>query len=51
MVYCVLKYIQAWERKEKGNDLKIKMKAREWLGVVAHSFNPSTWETEAGRPL
>jgi major histocompatibility complex class I len=26
----------------------VDVKAGEMLGVVAHAFNPSTWEAEAG---
>jgi hypothetical protein len=30
---------------------QMKMKKRKKLAVVAHTFNPSTWEAEAGRFL
>ena len=34
---------------EKNNLLKLE--AGGWVVVVAHAFNPSTWETEAGGSL
>jgi hypothetical protein len=34
-----------------GGGLKEKLKVGCSLAVVAHSFNPSTWEAEAGRFL
>jgi hypothetical protein len=37
--------------KPKEMRLKGKWKAIRELGVVAHAFNPSTWEAEAGRFL
>jgi major histocompatibility complex class I len=27
---------------------KLDVRLAFWLGVVAHAFNPSTWEAEAG---
>ena len=33
------------------SDVIITIKVFTQLGVVAHAFNPSTWEAEAGRFL
>jgi hypothetical protein len=41
-----------WERKGTESDRKREEKERrEELGVVAHAFNFSIWEAEAGRFL
>jgi hypothetical protein len=29
----------------------LRIEFKNWLGLVAHTFNPSTWEAEAGRSL
>jgi hypothetical protein len=43
---CLRKYVA--KKKIKQNK---KQKTKQKLGVMAHAFNPSTWETEAGRFL
>jgi hypothetical protein len=35
----------------KNNLKKKKKKKKKKLGVVAHTFNPSTWKVEAGKSL
>jgi hypothetical protein len=39
-----------WKKKEK-KKTKNKNKNKRQPGMVAHAFNPSTWEAEAGKFL
>jgi hypothetical protein len=41
----ILRTQEYFQEKKKKKELKSK------LGVVAHAFNPSTWEAEAGGSL
>ena len=41
--------MQAWEKREKGKESPLKQ--IDQSGVVAHAFDPSTWESEAGGSL
>ena len=51
MIHNVLKIYSGLVEKKKVKAHKIKKKEREQLGMVAHTLNPNTWETEADRYL
>jgi hypothetical protein len=42
---------RVWKRNHINNNRKTKWKTQNCWAMVAHAFNPSTWEAEAGRFL